>query len=180
MQSMAGTNNSTALLNDNTDDNPTLDNNLTKMSQSDREREREELIMAERNYSSQPYNEEEGESTQMKQPQKEEEDSDEDFDSEEDEDQTYQNDNVINFQEYKYSVTQGTGDLKSQYEAKDLTIRKLQYVTGEILNDLGIKKLDAWSGSLTLIIAFVVLWLRMAIHYLGQYILLKIMNAPVI
>jgi hypothetical protein len=52
MQSMAGTNNSTALLNDNTDDNPTLDNNLTKMSQSDREREREELIMAERNHSS--------------------------------------------------------------------------------------------------------------------------------
>jgi hypothetical protein len=53
-------------------------------------------------------------------------------------------------------------------------------VTGEILNDLGIKKLNLVSGSITLFIAFVVLWLRMAIHYLGQYILLKIMNAPVI
>lgn len=53
-------------------------------------------------------------------------------------------------------------------------------MTGEILNDLGIKKIDAWSGSFTLFIAFLVLWLRMAIHYLGQYILLKSMNAPVI
>ena len=87
---------------------------------------------------------------------------------------------MIDFQEYKYSVKQGTGDLRSQHEAKDLTIRKLQYVTGEILNDLGIKKIDVWSGSFTLLIAFLVLWLRMAIHYLGQYILLKIMNAPVI
>jgi hypothetical protein len=48
------------------------------------------------------------------------------------------------------------------------------------LNDLGIKKLDLWSGSMTLLIAFIVIWIRMAIHYLGQYILLKFMNAPVI
>jgi hypothetical protein len=48
------------------------------------------------------------------------------------------------------------------------------------LNDLGIKKLDLLSGAFTLTIAFIVLWIRMVIHYLGQYILLKIMNAPVI
>ena len=29
-------------------------------------------------------------------------------------------------------------------------------------------------------VAFVILWLRMAVHYLSQYILLKAMNAPVI
>lgn len=56
----------------------------------------------------------------------------------------------------------------------------MQYVTGEILNDLGIKKIDMLSGAGTLVVAFVVLWIRMVIHYLGQYILLKIMNAPVI
>ncbi len=77
-------------------------------------------------------------------------------------------------------MQENRADLKSSYEAKDLAIRKLQYVTNEILNDLGIKKLDLISGTFTLIIAFIVLWVRMVIHYLGQYILLKIMNAPVI
>lgn len=33
---------------------------------------------------------------------------------------------------------------------------------------------------MTVIIAFIVLWLRMAIHYLGQYLLLKFLHAPVI
>ena len=33
---------------------------------------------------------------------------------------------------------------------------------------------------LTILIAFCVLWLRMAVHYIGQYLLLKAMNAPVI
>ncbi len=53
-------------------------------------------------------------------------------------------------------------------------------IQGEILNDLGIKKLEISSAFFTITVAFAVLWIRMAIHYLGQYILLKIMNAPVI
>jgi hypothetical protein len=46
------------------------------------------------------------------------------------------------------------------------------------LNDLGIKKLELYTGSVTLIVAFSVLWARMIIHYLGQYV--KAMDAPVI
>lgn len=74
-------------------DNPTEDNSTTleniKSSQSDREREREELIIAE-HINSQPNDE------SMDNKKKEEEYSDE-FDSEEEDDQTFQNDNVINF-----------------------------------------------------------------------------------
>ena len=48
------------------------------------------------------------------------------------------------------------------------------------MNDLGIKKIDSWRSAMTLFIAFFVLWIRMGMHYLGQYFLLKVMNAPVI
>lgn len=110
-------------------------------------------------------------------------DNDSDFDSEGEDDapvpgeQTRRN---FDFYAYKYSVQQSNSDLKPSNEAQDLTIRKLQYVTGEILNDLGIKKLELYTGTMTLIVAFSVLWIRMIIHYLGQYVLLKAMDAPVI
>lgn len=73
----------------------------------------------------------------------------------------------INFDEYKYTIASTHQDLRPDYETKDLSIRKLQYITGEILSDLGIKKAEIAKAGLTVLIAFIVLWLRMAIHYLG-------------
>lgn len=94
-------------------------------------------------------------------------DDDSEFYSDEDDQQRYVDDRKIDYHTYRYTVQQGNSDLKPSYETKDLTIRKLQYVTGEILNDLGIKKLDLWSASGTIMVAFSVLWLRMILHYLG-------------
>ena len=59
-------------------------------------------------------------------------------------------------------------------------MRKLQYVTGELLSDLGLGKLNFFNFLETTLIAFIVIWLRMAFHYLGQYLMLKAMNCPVI
>ena len=48
------------------------------------------------------------------------------FWSDDEEEQVYVNDKKIeNYEQYKYSVQENRADLKSQYEAKDLAIRKL-------------------------------------------------------
>jgi hypothetical protein len=49
----------------------------------------------------------------------------------------------------------------------------------EIVNDMGIQKGTAWEWTGTLMVAFFVIQFRMIIHYLGQYLILKIMDAPV-
>jgi hypothetical protein len=71
-----------------TEDNSTTLENI-RSTRSDKEREREEIIMAE--HADTIPNDE-----SMDNKKKEEEDSDE-FDSEEEDDQTFQNDNIINF-----------------------------------------------------------------------------------
>ena len=55
-------------------------------------------------------------------------DDESDFQSEE-EDQVFSNDKKIDYHSYKYTVSQSNADLKHGDEHKDLTIRKLQYVT---------------------------------------------------
>ena len=62
---------------------------------------------------------------------KEEEDSDEDFLSE-GEDQVgaaLADGRPLDYHAYRYSVQSGGNDIKSSYEVKDLSVRKLQYVT---------------------------------------------------
>lgn len=44
---------------------------------------------------------------------------------------------------------------------------------------MGIQKGTWFDWARTVFIAFSVLWIRMAVHYLGQYILLKLIDAPV-
>jgi len=70
--------------------------------------------------------------------------------------------------------------MKSNLEVRDLAVRKVQYITMEVLADLGITKVTAVGTAQTLAIAIVVIFLRMCVHYLGQYAALKLMNAPVI
>jgi len=57
--------------------------------------------------------------------------------------------------------------------------RKLQFILMEIVNDLGIQKGTVLEWTLTILTAFFVIWVRMAIHYIGQYLILKVMDAPV-
>lgn len=45
---------------------------------------------------------------------------------------------------------------------------------------MGLTKVNALNGIFTLFIVLLVIWLRMAVHYLGQYFILKLMDAPVI
>lgn len=45
---------------------------------------------------------------------------------------------------------------------------------------MGIKKGNIWAWALTLFLAMFVFELRMMIHYIGQWIFLKAVNAPVI
>ena len=59
-------------------------------------------------------------------------------------------------------------------------MRRIQYVTKEIIGDLGLTTTSKVQFGITLAIAFFVFWMRMVIHYLGQYVVLKLMDAPVI
>ncbi len=55
---------------------------------------------------------------------------------------------------------------------------KLQFITRDVLNDVGLKQwrtLDFWVCVLFLLVA---LWLRMYIHYFGQWVYLYIVKAP--
>eukprot|EP00347_Sterkiella_histriomuscorum_P020652 403336985 len=86
----------------------------------------------------------------------EDEDSDHESEFDADQDKQYMpvgDNDQIDYHSFRYKVNQSNYDLKNQFENQDLTIRKIQYVT--------------------------VIWLRMVFHYLGQYLVLKAMNAPV-
>ena len=58
-------------------------------------------------------------------------------------------------------------------------MRKLQFILNEIINDMGIKKSRLWEWVRTVLLATFVFWMRMIIHYVGQWIFLKAMSAPV-
>ena len=58
-------------------------------------------------------------------------------------------------------------------------MRKMQFILNEIINDMGIKKSDFWEWLSTVLLATFVFWLRMLIHYVGQWIFLKAVSAPV-
>lgn len=59
-------------------------------------------------------------------------------------------------------------------------MRKLQFIFKEVIFDMGISKGTTWDYVETILIVVFVFWLRMLIHYLGQYVFLKLINAPVI
>lgn len=59
-------------------------------------------------------------------------------------------------------------------------MRKLQFIFKEVVFDMGISKGTVWDYCETIFIVLFVFWMRMVIHYLGQYVFLKLINAPVI
>ena len=59
-------------------------------------------------------------------------------------------------------------------------MRKMQFILNEIVNDMGIKKSEFWDWISTVFLATFVFWMRMVFHYVGQWIFLKAVSAPVI
>ena len=58
-------------------------------------------------------------------------------------------------------------------------MRKVQFIVNEIINDLGIQKGTFGSWFTTFALSFLVFEIRMVVHYLGQFVFLKLINCPV-
>lgn len=57
--------------------------------------------------------------------------------------------------------------------------RRTMFILQEIVTDLGIRKAMLIENIGTLVLALATLWFRMFIHYVGQYFILKAIDAPV-
>jgi len=73
--------------------------------------------------------------------------------------------------------SQGTGILTARND--NIAFRRLIFILTEIVNDLGIQKASFSRNLGTVVLALCILWCRMFIHYLGQYLILKFIKAPV-
>jgi len=76
-------------------------------------------------------------------------------------------------------VSRDDNYVASDAAVRDTAIRRVQFILNEIVVDMGIAKGTYWQRLGTLTLAIFVLELRMIMHYLGQWLLLKSMDAPV-
>ena len=81
--------------------------------------------------------------------------------------------------DYKYCISRDDSYIPSETVVRETAMRKVQFIFSEIINDLGIQKGTFLSWSWTFFLSFIVFELRMVVHYLGQYVFLKIINCPV-
>lgn len=94
--------------------------------------------------------------------------------------QKYEDDKRVKHDDYIYVAKRDKNWVQSDVLMRETQMRKLQFIFKEIIFDLGISKGTVWDYLETLIIICFVFWIRMCIHYLGQYVFLKLINAPVI
>ena len=86
----------------------------------------------------------------------------------------------INYHEYKYCSTATEGATTwSDEDAAALAYRKVEFLLNEILADMGISKSSPLKWATNLTLATLMLWLRMLLHNVGQYVLLKMLDCPV-
>lgn len=64
-------------------------------------------------------------------------------------------------------------------EKKFIAYRKLSFILNEVFADMGIAKSNFASWLSNLLTAFLMLFIRMCMHYIGQYVFLKMMDCPV-
>ena len=64
-------------------------------------------------------------------------------------------------------------------ERDNLIRRKLRYLSVEFLVDLGIRKVRSLKFLVSLVTAIMTIWSLIFVHYLGQYIMLKMLSVPV-
>ena len=94
--------------------------------------------------------------------------------------QRYEDDSKIKFYDYKYCVSRDDTQVMDNTLKRETQARKLHFILNEIINDMGIKKGNFWEWTSTLLLAAAIFEMRMIIHYIGQWVFLKVVNAPVI
>lgn len=94
--------------------------------------------------------------------------------------QEYTDFNNIKYHDYKYSADVTNASRPNEEEQQEMQMRKLRFLLGEVLADMGVAKKDhgiQWVG--TLVFAAVMLRLTIFLHHMGQYLGLKFMDCPV-
>lgn len=65
------------------------------------------------------------------------------------------------------------------WKTRNLTKKKTVYVLGETWQDLGLKKWRSKDFHIMLFIIVMTFWMRMYMHFFGQYVIIKIMQVPI-
>ena len=112
----------------------------------------------------------------------ESEDSDLGFDNPDQEfnAQKFEDDSKIRFYDYKYCIDKDEDAQVNQALKAETNARRMKFIFTEIINDMGIQKGTLWEWFKTVLLAVSVFELRMIMHYIGQWVFLKAVNAPVI
>jgi hypothetical protein len=97
-----------------------------------------------------------------------------DSDSDDDEDRSdllkkqSQDDNNIRYDDYNYATAPSKFEVEmDSLEGRDIRMRRIQYVTKEVIGDLGLTTTSTVLFLGTIALAFSVFWVRMVVHYLG-------------
>jgi hypothetical protein len=93
--------------------------------------------------------------------------------------QKFEDDTKLVYDDYKYCVSRDEKYVATDELTRETRIKKLQFIFEEVINDMGIAKGTFMDYVETVLIIMGVIWFRMVVHYLGQYVFLKLINAPV-
>lgn len=80
----------------------------------------------------------------------------------------------INYDHYQFSVAQ-----KYDLTTRNLTFKKLKYIFDEVFLDLRWRQRRTIFFQTTIVMIIFLFFLRILIHYVGQYIVLAIIGVPV-
>lgn len=94
--------------------------------------------------------------------------------------QKYEDDRTVKFYDYRYCVSKDDNAMTTDALKRQTQMRKLNFILNEIINDMGIAKGSFWQRAKTALLAIFVFELRMIVHYIGQWLYLKAVDAPVI
>ena len=83
-------------------------------------------------------------------------------------------DDEVEYDKYMYSVGQ-----KLDLRTRALTFKKIRYIMDEVLEDFSMKKLTTIELHLGIVYICFMFFLRMWVHYIGQYFALLSMDVPV-
>ena len=83
------------------------------------------------------------------------------------ENQKYEDDSKVKHKDYKYCISRDDNNIPNETVMRETSMRKVQFIFSEIINDLGIQKGTFLSWLWTFALSFIVFELRMIVHYLG-------------
>lgn len=93
----------------------------------------------------------------------------------------------IKYTDFRYCVNtsnEADAEKKNSLDTRkmldtDLSFRRTLFILNEIINDLGIQKAPVLVMLGNAVLAIGLLWVRMFVHYMSQYLMLKFIDAPV-